>query len=62
MNANANTPAGRSAWSRGPGEGGERRIGDFTDSEAMTYLTVGRKTTPDIALEIIAFAAPAFSY
>ena len=51
MNANADIPTGRSAWSRG----GLRRIGDLTDSEAMKYLTAGRKFPPDLASEIIAF-------
>ena len=55
VNANADIPTGRSAWSRGPTPGGERRIGDLTDSEAMKYLTAGRKFPPDLASEIIAF-------
>ena len=55
MNANADIPTGRSAWSRGPTPGGELRIGDLTDSEAMKYLTAGRKFPPDLASEIIAF-------
>ena len=55
VNATTDIPTGRSSWSRGPGAGGVRRIGDFTDSEAMEYLTAGRKIAPDLASKIIAF-------
>lgn len=55
VNANADTPAGRSAWPRGPGPVGVLRVGDFTGSEVMKYLTAGRKFTQNLSSEIVAF-------